>query len=427
MKRFLTLLLAVLMVATLFAACGETEKAPEKITSVSEYKSGDGYTELTDPLTWEAINAFPVVNSSMTIDEARKLCVDFFRYAKTAQWIPADNWDFTHHDDGTGPDTLQGGMVYGGLPYVGLATSGIYRVLDYMDPETGVVDIEHAGQFQRQFGNQCAQGAYQGWSRVINSAKYQGTPKMTKINGFLPIGDYTFDGIDTIVGWTGEYGTDEVVRENDPQVMFEAYAQMKPGDGFVYFTTAGHVVMLAADPEVVRDANGKIIGAQSFVTVLDQTPTWKTAFNSQGQEYTYQANVDEKWSFDTLLKRYLPFTYAEWLGTDPIEDPQWSYGVEGESATLKDITKAKLTCNYHIYDLYFEVYDKWGSQVFKVAAHNKGPSQYEQKIGLSFTETNMVWGDKDNLVAGGEYTAKVYAQLGTGQRPTLWEGKLIVE
>jgi len=426
MKKILCIILAALMLLSL-AACGETEKAPKETTSVSQYKSGDGYIELTEPLTWEKLNEFPVVNSAMTIDEARQLCIDFFRYAKTAQWIPSENWDFTHHDDGSGPDTLQGGMVYGGLPYVGLATSAIYRVLDFMDPETGVVDIESAGQFQKQFGNQCAQGAYQGWSRVINSANYQGTPKMTKINGFIPLGDYTFANIETLTTWTGTYGTDEVILENDPQVIYEAYAQMKPGDGFVYFTSAGHVVMLAAEPEVVRDADGKIIGAQSFVTVLDQTPSWETGINASGQSYEYQKNVDSRWSFDTLIKRYLPFTFAEWLGTDPIEDPEYKFSLEGESATLKDITKAKLTSNYHIYDLYLEVYDKWGSQVFKVAAHNSGPSQYEQKIGLNFTETNMIWGDKDDLKAGGEYTAKVYAQLGTGQRPTLWEGKLIVE
>ena len=114
MKKFLCLLLVALLVASTFAACGEKEEAPKETTSVSAFKSGKGYTELTEPLTWDAINAFPIVNSGMSIEDARKLCVDFFRFAKTAQWIPADNWDFTHHSDGSSPDTLQGGIVYGG-------------------------------------------------------------------------------------------------------------------------------------------------------------------------------------------------------------------------------------------------------------------------------------------------------------------------
>ena len=138
--------------------------------------------------------------------------------------------------------------------------------------------------------------------------------------------------------------------------------------------------------------------------------------------------MDAKWTFEFLFEdHYLPFTFTEWLGTNPLEDPQWSFGVEGESATLSALTKAKFTSNYHIYDLYLEVYDKWGNQVLKIATHNDGPRQYEQRLQTNFTETNMVWGDKDDLVAGAEYTAKVYAQLGTGNRPTVWEGKLIVE
>ena len=35
-----------------------------------------------------------------------------------------------------------------------------------------------------------------------------------------------------------------------------------------------------------------------------------------------------------------------------------------------------------------------------------------------------VWGSYENLNAADGYTVKVVAQLATGERPTLWEGKL---
>ena len=428
MKKLLCLILAALMLLSL-AACGETEKAPKETTSVSAYKSGDGYTELTNKLSWEEINKFPIKSSDMTIDEARQLCIDFFRYAKLAQWIPDDNWDFTHHDDGRSPDTLQSGLVYGGLPYVGLAASSIYRLFDYMDPETGVVNIKDAGQFQKAFGNQCAQGAYVGWSRVINSADYGGTPSMTKANKFFPVGSYTYQNMEILPSWNGDYGTDEVIKnENEADTLYEAYALMKHGDGIVYYTTAGHVVMIATDPVVVRDADGKIDPNQSYVTVIDQTPTWKNYTTSEGQTYAYQANVDEKWTFAKLLKgNYLPFTFAEWLGTDPIEDTEIKFEHEGETITMKELTSSDVTCNYHIYDLYAEVYDKWGSQVLKLANRSKSASNYEARLSTLASEYNTVWGDPDSLKAGGDYTVKVYAQLGTGERPDIWEGKLIVE
>jgi len=427
MKKILCIILAALTLLSL-AACG-AEEAPKETTSVSAYKSKGEYTELTYKLSWEEINKFPVKTSDMTIDEARQLCIDFFRYAKLAQWIPDDNWDFYHMSDNKGADTLHAGVVYGGLPYIGLAGSNIFRLFDYMDPETGVVDIKSATLYPKTFGNQCAQGAYQGWSRVINSAAYEGTPAMTKLNKFYPVGDYTYESMEIIPKWTGEYGTDEVVKgQLTDQELYEAYAKMQHGDGIVYYTTAGHVVMIATDPVVVRHADGTIDQGQSYVTVIDQTPTYETYTTADGQAYECERNVDAKWTFSYMREHnYLPFTFAEFLGTDPIEDTEIKFSHEGETITLEQLTDADLTCNYHIYDMYAEVYDKWGSQVLKLANRCKWASYYKASLSLKASEYNTVWGDPDSLKAGGDYTVKVYAQLGTGERPTLWEGKLIVE
>ena len=429
MKKLLSLLLVALLTVSLFAACAPKEKAPEEITSVSAYKSKGEYTELTYKLSWEEINKFPIKSADMSIDELRQLCVDFFRYAKLAQWIPDDSWDFYHMSEGRGPDTLLAGVVYGGLPYIGSAGSNIFRLFDYMDPETGVVDIKSATMYPNMFGNQCAQGAYVGWSRVINSAAYEGTPAMTRVNKFYPVGDYTYENIDYLPKWSGEYGTDEVVRDQiAADALFECYAQLQHGDGIVYYTTAGHVVMIATDPVVVRDSAGKVDPNQSYVTVIDQTPTYNSYTNEAGQTYQYEQNVDTKWTFAYMQQHnYLPFTFEEWMGTNPIEETEWSFTHTGDTITLDQLTDASVTCNYHIYDMYAEVYDKWGSQVLKLANRCKWASYYKASLSLTASERNVVWGDPESLTAGGDYTVKVYMQLGTGERPTLWEGKLIVE
>ena len=429
MKKVFSMLLATMLVLTMalsMVACGAEEEQTGPTTSVSAYKSEGEHTELTDMVSWEDINAFPIKSADMSIQELRQLCVDFFRYCKTAQWIPADSWDFTHHDDGRNPDTLHAGVVYGGLPYVGLASSAIYRLMDYIDPETGVVNIAAAGKYQKMFGNQCAQGAYQGWSRVINSAKYRGTPAMTMANGFYRLGDYTYQ--DVLTGWSGSYGTDECKTENGEEVMYESYALLKAGDGIVYYTTAGHVVMIATDAVVERDANGKIDPHNSYVTVIDQTPTWASGTNADGQKYEYQANVDAKWSFQKLFQgNYLPFTYAEWLGTDPIEETEVEFSFEGESINEKQLFAAAVISNYHIYDAYAIVRDKKGNEIVKLATHNSGASEYDVKFSKVPTETNEIWGSWDDLESGKEYNLEIVAQLGTGERPTLWEGKLVAE
>ena len=140
MKKLLSLLLAVLLVATLFAACGgePAEQAPSETTYVSKFKAEGEFVTINDPVTWEKINSYPIKQAGMDITEARKLCVDFMRYAKTALWIPDDYYpiwsDAVLHTDGSEPNrSMDGGVIYGGLPYISWATGSIYRLMDYID------------------------------------------------------------------------------------------------------------------------------------------------------------------------------------------------------------------------------------------------------------------------------------------------------
>ena len=358
------------------------------------------------------------------------MVVDFFTYAKTVTWIPADNWDFTHHDDGTGPDTMTAGQVYGGLPYVGHGSSAIYRLMDFIDPETGVVNIHACGgkehETQKMFGNQCANGAYQGYSRCINSAKYTGTPSMTLANGFIPVGDYVYPEYTT--KWTVGYNTKAVCAENGEQTIYESYAKLQPGDGIVNYTTAGHIIMIAGEPNVVRNEDGTINAAESTIRVVDQAVKFVPYQHPDGGDKCEIAqNAAHESKFASLFSGgYIPFTYKEWLGEDPIEVPETTYSHSGDSIELSKLFNTKVKSNYHIYDIYASIYDAVGNEVVKVATHNKGASNYELKM-MRAGEQAYVWGNLDSLKAGEEYTVKVYAQLGTGERPDLWEGKLIVD
>ena len=159
------------------------------------------YPEVKNVLTREKIEAFPVKHKNMTVAQLRQLCVDFFKFSKTALWICDHDVDYIRNAAGT-QDRMEEGQVYGGLPYIGLGTGNVYRTLDYMD-ENGVVNISgvinrkkfnkaYGRNLWRNFGNQCANGAYVGWARVINSVNYDGSPAMLQANGFLRVGPYTY-------------------------------------------------------------------------------------------------------------------------------------------------------------------------------------------------------------------------------------------
>ena len=429
LKNVLTVLLALLLVTALavtLAACGEKESekpAGVKKDPVSKFDSGDGWAELNQPLSWEAINSFPIKSKDMPIAEARQLCVDFFRYTKTAVWIPNEDYTGYHDYGNTREFTLTGSTAYGGLPYISVASGSIYRLMDFMDEETGVVDVKAAGENPKVFGNQCSFGAYWGWGRVINSADYNWTENMVVKSGFLRVGPYTYD--DMIVGLGAGNTTTQIIEKNGAETMYESYAELKAGDGIVYWTTAGHVVMIATDAVVVRDASGKIDPNQSFVTVIDQGQSWANGVNEGGDKYQYQNRVDGKLTFSTMLSEghYIPFTFAEWTGADPIEDTVTTVSHSGDTITLSQLFNSTVTSNYGLSDIYAYFYDADGNEVCKIANHVP-EAGYKELRFYKQGGTVYTWGNPDELNATDGITVKIVAQLATGERPTLWEGKL---
>ena len=433
MKKTLFVLLALLLAAAVLVACGNTENSEKPSNGPTEdvsvyHAEGFEKSTLVNQISWEGINSIPIKTANMPIKEARQICVDFFRYAKTCTWIPSEDYgiwaDATIHQGEEPKREMFGGQVYGGLPYISWATGSPYRLMDYLDPVTGVVDMSNAGDKPILFGNQCANGAYVGFARVINSAKYGVTAAMVQANGLLRLGDYTYP--DSTERWTKSYGTPNVLKENSVDTIMESYALLQAGDAIVYWTTAGHIVMIATDAVVERTADGKINPLKSFVTIIDQSTQFVDYQHKDGDACKVAETVDAKWSFQKLYnENYLPMTFAEWTGADPIESSKTEIDYKDETISLNKIPNIKITSNYGITDAYVSIYNANGVEVYKIAVRSTTTSVKEVKLLTEGYNVDL-WGNKDNLKpAEYEYTVKISAQLSTGERPVLWEGKLV--
>ena len=403
------------------AAESETDDAAEAFAGGDVNSNMKGSIK---PLSWSNINSFKTKSSGMSVSAMRNLCVDFFRYAKTASWTPSTGISYVRNAKGS-TDSMTGGQLYGGLPYVGSASGNIYRLMDYMG-SNGKVDMEDmlgntSGQLSnadlRYFGNQCANGAHVGWQRVINSVSKTHTAGMTKSNGYIPLGTYKYD-TSKVTSWSGSYGTDEVCRENGEQTMFASYAKLQLGDGLVYYTTAGHVIMCATDAHVEYAPGTEFIdGTKSYITIIDQAQKWEDIGGCQ-----VKSSVDAKVTFSMLYSsHYLPFTFKEFLGTNSVEATKCSFSITGSSASMKELTAGTVTSNYAVTDAYIIIKDGSGKQVYKLAVRNAstawGKNLYMTKGGAN-TDS---WG---KIPTSGNYTVQVVAQLGTGERPTVYSGKL---
>ena len=421
--------LVVLLLATLVFLCGcEKEQMPEKKAPVSRYKSTGEYTDLGEhQLTWEALEALPKKKAGMTAQEARQTAVDFWRYCKSALWIPDVKYDIYKNENGVKvyKRSVEAGQVYGGLPYVSNATGNIYRLLDFMDKETGVVDVTNAGRYPLTFGGMCSSGCYWAWARVMNSADYRWCNDSVYTRGYLPVGPYTYDlSILKLVN-DGDMGTDNICADNGEQVMYQSYANMKIADGLIaVWEKNGHTMMCSVAPTVVYNEDGTIDGQKSFLCVTEQGGSWDPGVSKGGIPYEYEYSLDKKFTFTTLFKQcYIPYTFADLTGEEPIEETEVTFHYEGDTITMEQLFGTKVSSNYHLSDIYAYVYDEAGNEILKHAVRIRTPSTKEMKVyrmGNVYT-----WGSWDELAAG-EYAIKVEVQLGTGERPTVYEGKLIV-
>jgi len=414
MKRSLCLFLALFL---LLSGCGQA--APEDtIPATRETEPIDTfpYPEIREKLTWEAINALPVKRADMTVTEMREACVEFMRFSKTALWTPNDNMHFVRNSQGT-EDDLYKGVVYGGLPYVGLGTGNVYRMMDYIDEATGVMDMEMPMQNPKLFGNQCSCTTFWAWGRVINSMGDAYTANMTQFNGYLRVGPYTYP--DSTIRFSKQDTTTLICQKNGLEVMCRSYAQLRPADGLVYYTTAGHAIMVSSEPHVEYKGD-QINAAASYITILEQGQSWEEYQNAAGDTAQVKNSVDKKVTFLQLFNAsYIPFTYAEFLGTKGIDETECDISITGDTVAADKLFYAKVTANFGISDVYVSLTDDGGREVYRLAVRAGSPNC--RALAISPSGTNAFhWGEYEKL--SGSYKATVSVQLSTGERPTVFEG-----
>lgn len=427
MKKILALVLALVSLLTLTACGGETAAPAETTVDTTPLydKTPDKfpYPTINQKLTWDAINAQPVKSEDMTVQEMREACVSFMNFSKTAIYIPNDYLGFEKNNNGA-TDEMVKGQLYAGLPYIGGGGCGnVYRLMDYIDEESGVLDMQYIKLRPNLFGNHCSSCTYWAWGRVISSVEHAFTADITHSNGYLRIGPYTYDDSRS---FSSTYTTDMIVADNGMQTMCKSYAELHLADGLVnYHSGGGHVIMATSEPTVVVLSNGDIDPANSYITISDQGQTWVDYENDAGDKAQLKANVNKKMSFlDLFQGAYMPFSFAEFLGQKPVDKTEYSINIEGETVDQLKLFNAKVTCNFGISDLYLSLYDANGKEVYRLITRAVNAGEKELQFAKNATNSYS-WGDFDKL--SGEYTVTVTAQLSTGERPELYTGKVTIE
>ncbi|MBE6928985.1 MAG: hypothetical protein E7463_01785 [Ruminococcaceae bacterium] len=451
MKKIISLLLSILLALSLFA-CGsnppatepsaeptvpqETETPPEP-SEPKDYTRFAGIVE--DPKTWyDNFMALPIANADMTEDELRQLCVDAFKANLTFQWTPTQEISYTYtllNKDHTA--LLPVGKAYSGLCYatgIAKATCGtIWKILPYYDVTTGALDTAAmGGSVLNNLSSACALGAVQGWDRVSDS---HGVGSMSAFNMYdaniVPVGPYTYTPEDYNRDFGSRTASNQIIAKNGAEVMYESYALMKMADG-IYSSSSWHVQMIATNPVVVRDENGKIDPEQSYVYIHEQgqTGTRGDTLNykqGNGVELRPLGTVDKKVTFKTMCdKGYIPFTLKEFIGEDPVESGKaWVGAVpeqvmeNGKEISPSALTTKNLYTNYALCYIRVEVKNPAGETLCSFIP-NLPTDPRNREIML--TDPQMA--NRLKPYANNKNTVHLYAQLSNGEYLEAFNGIL---
>jgi hypothetical protein len=100
-----------------------------------------------------------------------------------------------------------------------------------------------------------------------------------------------------------------------------------------------------------------------------------------------------------------------------------SYSHTGSTISLDQLYGSQVTCNYGLSDVYAIIKDNSGKEVYKLAVRPTAVHQMTMTFEKD-NQDNVAWGSLDTLDKTKEYTVEIIAQIATGERPTLWTGKL---
>ena len=179
-------------------------------------------------------------------------------------------------------------------------------------------------------------------------------------NGYIPVGDYTYD---FNISSYNLYPTYKIVEENGEKVILDAYTKVRPGDMFTS-SPDNHGMMAISIPTVVYLDDGSIDTEKSFIMIQDQRGGQGVGFyevEESGQIIRYSGRTSAKFTFAQLLeKSYLPVTTAEFAGKKPYEICTAS--IDQKCGSVEELTKSKVSSNYPLAVVNVLICDDFGNK-----------------------------------------------------------------
>ena len=354
MKRVICAILSCICILGIFG-CGSNTPAPAETTGVPSEAS----FAVPSPMTTRVYT----FEGDPTPEQLRQTAIQAMRDLLSIQWCtdveiayyksgPVSKKKFQHV-----PEQIYAGTLYSN------ASTGLFQFMEFYDQQTGKFSYpEPAYVLKEELGNSCADSMLWAWSSVCNSIKggyYPAT--MVYKNGYLPVGDYTYNfEIETF----NQQPSGKIIELNGEEKILQCYMLVQPADSLVS-TKDNHAMMVLEPAHVEYNQDGTVNLEKSYVKIQDQRGGDGNGFYDQtvdGNVIHYSGRTSYNYPFDKLLeKQYIPVTTAEFMGTKPYEKATVTVG-SNECTTLEDLKGATITSNYPLAVIRVTAIDPNGTQ-----------------------------------------------------------------
>ena len=136
--------------------------------------------------------------------------------------------------------------------------------------------------------------------------------------------------------------------------------------------------------------------------------------------YLIRGNDGRAFTFDELYRDgYIPHTFKEFLGKDPVEPGQVTIEHSGPTVSDKDLAKGNLVANYPVSDIFVNVRDRDGKVVLP----------YVKRASNHFTKTfsmaKVMPISYLSKFEDGTYTLEILVQLSNGELLNVYNGTIV--
>jgi len=340
MKRIFCIILVCILTLTMFG-CGNQTEEPQQTAGTTA--PVDTVYTVPSPMTTPVYT----FEEDPTPEQLRQTAIQAMRDLLSIQWCTDEA--ITYYKSGPVSKKRfehKPGETYAGTLYSN-ASTGLFQFMEFYDQETGKFAYPAPAYLLKEaLGNSCADSMLWGWSSVCNSIKGGFYPVMMVYqNGYLPVGDYTYDF--EIPNFNLQ-PSNKIIELNGQEKIVQCYLQVQPADSLVS-NTDNHAMMVLEPAHVEYAADGSIDLEKSYIRIQDQRGGDGNGFYDQtidGNVIHYSGRTSYNFTLAKLLeKNYIPVTTAEFAGLKAYEKAVLT--VDNENiATLEELQNATVTSNY---------------------------------------------------------------------------------